>query len=57
MINRSRDDKLHAPITQSLGLVRTTTLTTQALAFINFLTGKDTEKVWKRYGYSLPKRP
>ena len=51
------DDKLHAPITQSLGLVRTTTLTTQALAFINFLTGKDTEKVWKRYGYSLPKRP
>ena len=51
------DDKLHAPITQSLGLVRTTTLTTQALAFINFLISKDTEKVWKRFGYSLPKRP
>ena len=51
------DDNLHAPITQSLGLVRTTTLTTQALAFINYLTGKDTDKIWKSYGYSLPKRP
>ena len=48
------DDKLHAPITQSLGLVRTTTQTTQALQFIQFLTGKDAAKIWKRYGYSLP---
>ena len=51
------DDKLHAPITQSLGLVRTTTQTTQALTFINFLTGRDASKIWTRYGYSLPKRP
>ncbi len=47
-------DKLHAPITQSLGLVRTTTQTTQALQFMDFLTGKDAAKIWKRYGYSLP---
>ena len=46
---------LHDPITQSLGLVRTTTQTTQALAFIRFLTGKDAAKLWKRYGYALPK--
>jgi len=51
------DDKLHAPITQSLGLVRTTIQTTQALAFIKYLTSKDADKIWKRYGYSLPKRP
>lgn len=50
------DDRLHAPITQSLGLVRTTTQTTQALQLIDFLTGKDAAKAWKRYGYSLPKR-
>ena len=48
---------LHDPITQSLGLVRTTTQTTQALAFIDFLTGKDAAKIWKRYGYELPKTP
>ena len=46
---------LHDPITQSLGLVRTTTQTTQALEFIRFVTGKDTAKIWKRYGYALPK--
>ncbi len=48
-------ESLHDPITQSLGLVRTTTQTTQALEFIHFLTGKDAAKVWKRYGYTLPK--
>jgi len=49
-------DSLHDPITQSLGLVRTTTQTTQALEFIDFLTGKDAAKIWKRYGYALPKQ-
>ena len=48
-------DGLHDPITQSLGLVRTTTQTTQAMAFIDFLTGKDAAKIWKSYGYELPK--
>ena len=48
-------DNLHDPITQSLGLVRTTTQTTQGLRFIDFLTGKDAAKIWKRYGYELPK--
>lgn len=48
-------DSLHDPITQSLGLVLTTTQTTQALQFIDFLTGPDSAKIWKRYGYSLPK--
>ncbi len=48
-------DTLHDPITQSLGLVRTTTQTTQGLQFIQFLTGKDAAKIWKRYGYELPK--
>ena len=47
-------DKLHDPITQSLGLVKTTTQTTQALQFIDFLTGKDAAKIWKKYGYTLP---
>ncbi len=47
-------DKLHDPITQSLGLVKTTTQTTQALEFMDFLTGKDAAKIWKKYGYSLP---
>lgn len=50
-------DGEHAPITQSLGLVRTTTHTTQALQFIAFLTGKDAAKIWKQYGYELPRRP
>ena len=49
-------DGEHAPITQSLGLVATTTQTTQALDFIRFLTGKDAAKIWKRYGYELPKK-
>ena len=48
-------DTLHDPITQSLGLVKTTTQTTQALQLIDFLTGKDAAKIWKRYGYALPK--
>lgn len=47
-------DDLHDPITQSLGLVRTTTQTTQGLRFIDFLTGKDAAQIWKRYGYELP---
>ena len=45
---------LHAPIVQSLGLVKTTTQTTQALQFMDFLTGKDAAKIWKKYGYQLP---
>ncbi len=48
-------DTLHDPITQSLGLVLTTTQTTQALQFIDYLTGPDAAKIWKRYGYTLPK--
>lgn len=48
-------ESLHAPITQSLGLVKTTTHTTQALQWIDYLTGKDAAKIWKRYGYQLPK--
>jgi len=48
-------DSLHDPITQSLGLVLTTTKTTQALQFIDYLTGPDSAKIWKRYGYSLPR--
>ena len=47
-------DKLHDPITQSLGLVKTTTQTTQALQFIDFMTGSDAAKIWKKYGYQLP---
>ena len=47
-------EKLHDPITQSLGLVKTTTMTTQALQFIDYLTSKDAAKIWTRYGYTLP---
>ena len=50
-------ERLHAPITQSLGLVSTTTQTTQALEFIDFLTSKDAAKAWKHYGYTLPALP
>ena len=49
-------DSLHDPITQSLGLVKTTTQTTQALQLIDFLTGKDAAKIWKKYGYQLPQK-
>lgn len=49
-------NSLHDPITQSLGLVKTTTQTTQALQFIDFMTGGDAAKIWKRYGYSLPEK-
>ena len=49
-------ESLHDPITQSLGLVKTTTQTTQALQFIDFLTGKDAAKIWKKYGYQLPQK-
>ena len=48
---------LHDPITQSLGLVSATTYTTQALQFIDYLTGSESAKIWKKYGYSLPKPP
>ena len=48
-------DTLHDPITQSLGLVSRTTMTTQALQLIDYLTGPDAAKIWKRYGYTLPK--
>jgi len=48
-------ENLHDPITQSLGLVSRTTMTTQALQFIDYLTGPDAAKIWKRYGYTLPK--
>ncbi|MGI4792414.1 MAG: molybdate ABC transporter substrate-binding protein [Janthinobacterium lividum] len=47
---------LHDPITQSLGLVKTTTQTTQALQFIDFLESKNAAKIWKKYGYSLPSK-
>lgn len=47
-------ESLHTPIVQSLGLVKTTTQTTQALQLIDFLTSKDAAKIWKKYGYSLP---
>ena len=49
-------ETLHAPITQSLGLVRTTTQTTQALDFIRFLTSREAGKLWKQYGYALPSK-
>jgi molybdate transport system substrate-binding protein len=48
-------DNLHEPITQSLGLVSRTTMTTQALQFIDYLTSPDAARIWKRYGYTLPK--
>ena len=47
-------DNLHDPITQSLGLVSRTTMTTQALQFIDFLRSSDAAKIWKKYGYTLP---
>ena len=47
-------ERLHAPITQSFGLVKTTTQTTQALAFMDFLRSRDAAKIWKKYGYQLP---
>lgn len=50
-------DGEHALLIQSLGLIKTTTQTTQALQLITFLTGKDAAKLWKRYGYALPKKP
>lgn len=50
-------DTLHDPLTQSAGLVRTTTHTTQALQFLDFLVSKDAARLWKRFGYDLPRSP
>ena len=47
-------ESLHDPIVQSFGLVKTTTRTTQAFQFIDFLTSKDAARIWKKYGYGLP---
>jgi molybdate transport system substrate-binding protein len=47
-------DKLHAPIAQSLGVVKASTQTALARQFAAFLTGKAAAPIWKRYGYELP---
>ncbi len=47
-------ERLHAPIIQCFGLVSTTTQTTSALAFMDYLRSGDAAKIWKRYGYTLP---
>ena len=49
-------DKLHAPIAQSLGIVKASTQPARAQQFTAFLTGKDAAPLWKRYGYELPRK-
>lgn len=50
-------DALHAPIAQSVGLVKSSQKTALGQQFLNFLIGKEAAPVWKRYGYVLPPLP
>ena len=47
-------DKLHAPIAQSLAIVKASSEPTLARLFAAFLTGKAAAPIWKQYGYELP---
>jgi molybdate transport system substrate-binding protein len=49
-------EKLHAPIAQSLGIVKTSTEPALARRFTEFLTSKTAAAIWKRYGYDLPRK-
>jgi molybdate transport system substrate-binding protein len=49
-------DDLHAPIVQSLGLVKGSAQPTLARRLIAFLTGPSAAPLWKHYGYGLPSR-
>lgn len=49
-------EALHAPIAQSLGLVKGAAQPAAARQFIAFLTGPSATLIWKRYGYGLPRR-
>lgn len=47
-------DALHAPITQSAGLVKGSPQAALGARFLAFLTSKAVAPIWKRYGYGLP---
>lgn len=47
-------ERLHAPIAQSAGLVKSSKQAALGAKFLAFLTGKSAAPLWKRYGYSLP---
>ena len=47
-------DGLHAPIAQSVGVVKSSAQPALAQQFIAFLTGRTAAPIWKRYGYELP---
>ena len=49
-------DAFHAPIAQSAGLVKATTLPALGRQFLAFLTGPQAAPIWKRYGYELPRK-
>lgn len=49
-------DKLHAPITQSAAVVKSSAEPAAAEQFISFLTSKQAAPIWKKYGYLLPKK-
>ena len=49
-------DNLHAPIAQSVGLVKASAQQALARQFIAFLTSKAAAPIWKRYGYELPRK-
>ena len=48
-------DKLHAPIAQSVAVVKGSAQQALAKQFEEFLTGKAAAPIWKRYGYEMPK--
>lgn len=48
-------DKLHAPIAQSVAVVKASGQQALAKQFEDYLTSKDAAPIWKRYGYEMPK--
>jgi len=49
-------DNLHAPIAQSVGLVKASRKQAFGQQFLAFLTSREAAPVWKRYGYALPRK-
>lgn len=48
--------KLHEPILQSLGLIKSSAKLDEARQFTQYLLSRETAKIWKQYGYDLPQR-
>jgi molybdate transport system substrate-binding protein len=48
-------NKMYKPIEQSCILIKRSVLNTEAIRFRTFVLSKETQSLWEKYGYSLPK--